>query len=396
MKILWVTRSVADYRVPVFKALAELTGGDFRLVYSRQRSPQRVNCKIEESLGEAAIGLKGEWRLKMGNGVNAMANRWLLFTYQPGIIKLAKRHNPDVLIADGFFQWTAPTLWMRMRWSIPLVICYERTLYTEKNVQWYRRLYRRTALRYTDAMCCNGRLCAEYAASLGMAPSRITVPNMTADTEGLSRQASAVTQQRREQIRQEWKASGPVFIYVGQFIPRKGLQYLLEAWAILESDAIGGTLVLVGQGYEENSLREQARRLGLNNVRFMGVVDYDQLAQYYASADVFVIPTLEDNWSLVVPEAMACGLPILCSKYNGCWPELVQAGRNGWVFDPYDGDDLVRCLKIAAGAGERLKSMGEQSMQIVSDHTPAHAARAILRACEIAVRRQTGRREDTA
>ena len=115
------------------------------------------------------------------------------------------------------------------------------------------------------------------------------------------------------------------------------------------------------------------------------------MALYYAAADVFIIPTLEDNWSLVVPEAMACGLPILCSRYNGCWPELVKEGVNGWVFDPFDINDMLRVFRAASDAGDQLKKMGDRSHEIVEAHSPENAARSILSACEIAMQKQKSR-----
>jgi len=120
-------------------------------------------------------------------------------------------------------------------------------------------------------------------------------------------------------------------------------------------------------------------------VHLVGDVDYDQIATYYASADIFVMPTLEDNWSLVVPEAMACGLPVICSIYNGCWPELVQEGRNGWVFDPLKPDSIVQTLTKALSSMEDLQQMGSESRAIVANHTPEHAAEAIWAACNIAL-----------
>jgi glycosyltransferase involved in cell wall biosynthesis len=118
-----------------------------------------------------------------------------------------------------------------------------------------------------------------------------------------------------------------------------------------------------------------------------GKASYDEIALYYAAADVLVMPTLEDNWSLVVPEAMACGKPILCSTFNGCWPELVHDGVNGWVFDPRDADaiaDLMR--RCAAMPPARLKEIGAASRKIVADFSPTHAAEAVLSACELALR----------
>ena len=119
-------------------------------------------------------------------------------------------------------------------------------------------------------------------------------------------------------------------------------------------------LVIVGDGPERERLENQVQAAGLKSVYFEGAVDYDYMASYYAAADAFVIPTLEDNWSLVVPEAMACGLPILCSKYNGCWPELVQE-RNGWVFDPLDPQDTLRGMKACIERGPELPGMGNSS-----------------------------------
>ena len=120
------------------------------------------------------------------------------------------------------------------------------------------------------------------------------------------------------------------------------------------------------------------------NVIFAGAVNYDDIALYYRIADVFVIPTLEDNWSLVVPEAMACGKPILCSRYNGCWPELIQQDINGWTFDPFNPKEVAHYLAVCNDSRERLPHMGKESLKIVQKHSPHHAAEAIIKACKVA------------
>jgi glycosyltransferase involved in cell wall biosynthesis len=121
------------------------------------------------------------------------------------------------------------------------------------------------------------------------------------------------------------------------------------------------------------------------NIMFAGSIDYDTIANYYAAADVFIMPTLEDNWSLVVPEAMACGLPILCSRYNGCYPELIEPGGNGWVFDPLDVNDTFNALHRCVTNRDRLKKMGQRSREIVAKYSPENAAKAILDACRLAL-----------
>jgi glycosyltransferase involved in cell wall biosynthesis len=221
-----------------------------------------------------------------------------------------------------------------------------------------------------------------------MPAARITTGFAVADTENLQSQVSMTSTATKMALRAKLETSGLMYLYVGQFIRRKGVRQLLEAWGRFEhASPRSGTLVLIGAGPEAEALKTMARDLALKAVRFPGWVDYDQLAAYYAAADVFVMPTLEDNWSMVVPEAMVCGLPVLTSYYNGCWPELVQPDVNGWVFDSFNTEEVARCLTMCVVHQDKLPQMGQQSKQIVSHHTPLHSARAILQACEIALRR---------
>jgi glycosyltransferase involved in cell wall biosynthesis len=219
-----------------------------------------------------------------------------------------------------------------------------------------------------------------------MPAERITYGHMAADTEGLRTAATVVTAEGRKRLREQLDVRGLMFLYVGRFIALKGLLELISAWKLIETSlAEGATLCLVGDGPLREELESRGREDGIRGLRLLGAKEPDELAPYYAAADVFVMPTLEDNWSLVVPEAMACGLPILCSKYNGCYPELVEPGGNGWVFDPLDEQDTFAALKRCVENRDRLAAMGARSREIVADHTPAHAAEAILRACELAI-----------
>lgn len=118
-----------------------------------------------------------------------------------------------------------------------------------------------------------------------------------------------------------------------------------------------------------------------------GAIDYDQIAPFYKTADCFIIPTLEDNWSLVVPEAMACGLPIATSIYNGCHPELVHK-ENGWTFDPLNQNSIVDILDKIIASKNILPQMGLASKQIVSHETAERAAHSIFDAINIAINRR--------
>jgi len=387
MHVTYVARSFLDYRVPVFAALDELTGGRLCVVFSQDYVPKRVSSKVTGVLGTRAIGLSGEWQL--GHHDNALyANSTVAFQYQPELLKTIRRCRPDVLIGDGFFKWTLPSTFYKVMHGTPLVICYERTFHTERKAQWYRTASRRLVVRVTDAVCCSGRLCGEYTRSLGFPADRITYGHQVADVKTLLERSGQVAEQQIQERRSDLHLRGIVFLYVGRLIPLKGVMQLLEAWRIFSREAGNArcSLLIVGGGPQEAECRAYCIENDLDNVRMVGPIDYDMLPIYYRSSDVFVMPTLEDNWSLVVPEAMACGLPILCSKYNGCWPELVRP-ENGWVFDPLDISDTVNILALCLSKRELLQSMGEASRHIVENHTASQAANAIMEACSIAVKR---------
>ena len=386
MRITWVTRSFLDYRIPVFKELDKLCGGELTLIYNRECTSDALVSNIEAILDKRAIGMTGEFRLattRKKNVTNDFANKGIRIPYQPGLIQRINESMPDVMVSDGFMQWTYAPLWKRM-WSrkIPLVICYERTAHTERNCQLYRKLYRKWAMRFVDAYCVNGSLCGEYLQSLGVRKDKLFYGQMAADTDGLSETVGSVSLDEAKALRKTLDISGRIFLYVGQLIPRKGIMELLNAWRLAALD--NAALLLVGDGTQMKELRDYCTQWSLN-VFFTGKIAYKEIAKFYRIADVFVMPTLEDNWSLVVPEAMACGLPIACSKYNGCWPELVKP-ENGWVFEPLDKENTVRTLQsISALDTADLQKMGQCSRRIVEAFSPAKAAQAILEACQKAV-----------
>lgn len=385
MRITWVTRSFLDYRIPVYEELDKLCGHQLTLIYNAEVVPERCRERIHSILGERSIALSGEKRLtgQKSAPISSTKRKGVRIPLQPGLITACLKSKPDACIADGFFQWTYATLWMRLRHNVPHVMCYEPTKHTELNAQFFRTWYRRIASHWIDAICCNGSLCKEYCEDTLRIPShKLHIGNMAADSERLAADCAAITDEQVVEFKEKNRLKGLVFLFVGRLVELKGVRQLLDAWA--KTDMANATFLCVGDGPQRTELETYCRASGIHAI-FVGKIDYDHIPIYYRASDVFIIPTLQDNWSLVVPEAMACGLPIACSKYNGCWPELVKF-ENGWVFDPLNQEDIVATLdKINAKSKDELREMGHKSEQIVSQFTPYTAAEAIYQACQKAI-----------
>ncbi len=385
MRITWVTRSFLDYRIPVYDELDKLCGQNLTLVYNSEVVPERCQQKLQSILGCRAKALNGEKRLsgQVYAPIASTKRGGLRIPFQPGLIRVCKESCPEVCISDGFFQWTYAPLWMRFWHHIPHVMCYEPTKHTERNAQFFRTWYRRVASRWCDMICCNGMLCEEYCKDvLHISKNKLIGGNMAADSANLAEKCAHITADQVLEFKKANGLEGLVFLFVGRLVELKGLRQLLEAWSKIGMK--NATFLCVGDGPQKSELEEYCQSNGLHVV-FTGAVDYDQIPIYYRSSDVFIIPTLQDNWSLVVPEAMACGLPIACSKYNGCWPELVKP-ENGWVFDPINQEETVRTLQgISSCDTFKLQTMGQCSREMVQDFSPPNAAQAIFNACEKAL-----------
>jgi len=384
MRIVWTTLWFLDYRIPVFRELSQIKGVEFYLIYNKEVNSEGINNKIKASLGDRAIALTGEKKLG-SNSVSGFANKSYRIPYQPRLIRSIKKLKPDVMISDGFFQWTYAPLFVRATKGIPHVMCYERTKHTERNAQLIRKCYRKFALKWIDVVCCSGKLCGEYVKSLGFDSGRTTFGHMVADVEDLNSRIEDLNILHTRRLREKLGVNGTVYLFVGRLIELKGVRQLLSAWSDFTINLSEKPfLIIVGGGEQEELIKKIILEKHLETVRLVGNVSYNDIGDYYSIADIFVIPTLEDNWSLVVSEAMACKLPIITSVYNGCWPELVQES-NGWVMDPLNHEELVRTLLDSYTKRACFKRMGEASLQIVTNYTAKTAAKSIFDSCILAI-----------
>jgi len=145
------------------------------------------------------------------------------------------------------------------------------------------------------------------------------------------------------------KAPGKV-VCAGRLHPSKGQATLIEALGQRAADLEGVTLHLLGDGGERAKLEELARRCGLEGrVVFRGAVSREEVLREMASAEVTVVPSLDEAFGLVNIESMSVGTPVVASRVGGI-PEIVRDGVDGFLFEP--GNDL---------------ELGDRLLEVLSD-----------------------------
>lgn len=374
MKILYCNPSFWDYRLPFYKRLNELFKGEFYVIYSPKRyiGREKLLDKIKSVLGKNALPYDNEPMFDVhSRSFNSYTEDHQQIPFPFGLFRRIHKVRPDVLITEGFFQWTPFVVLYGFLLNVPVFIGYERTLHTERNSGKIRKWHRQFTDWFIRGYLVNGTETKKYLLSIGVKESKIHIGGMSADSEGLRKSIESLTNDEKKVMTAKYKRkNGIVFLFCGALIERKGVEPLLKAWKEYTQIHPFDTLLMVGGGYLEERIRKEFA--SIPTVFIEGRKEYSEVCRYYAIADVFILPTIEDNWSLVIPEAMSCGLPVATSIYNGCHSELIHEGENGITFDTFNQKSIIKALEFFHG--KDLKLMGQKSIEFEIPFNTEHCA----------------------
>jgi glycosyltransferase involved in cell wall biosynthesis len=363
IKTLIITNIPAPYRIPLWNILAQQV--DLTLYFmSYTEINRKWNILLDKSRFKFKI-LKGI-HLPLRKGEFTLHFNYSIFTE-------LKKNNFDIIICGSYDSVT-----------VLLAVLYAK-LKRKKIVLWYESvkqsalikkgiLYnlKRTIINMFDKYLVPGHAAKDNLLSFGINEDAIFIAPNSVDNKlyfkaKLKKNNSLVNKYPRKNI-----------LFVGSFVKRKGIKYLIDAYENLcFKEEIG--LIIVGDGVLSNELKQYCLGKGLKNVFFEGYKNQEQLCEYYGFCDVLVLPSFLEVWGLVVNEAMAAGMPIICSKYAGCAPDLVIHGENGYIIDPEDTETFSKYLSNILNNTQLQKSMGLKSLEIIKNYTPQKTADGFLR-----------------
>jgi glycosyltransferase involved in cell wall biosynthesis len=353
-RVVYWNNIPAPYMVERFNAVARRGNLDFEAWFSARTKKGR-SWKIDED--------SWEFRHRYLPSVNRGA--YPLAFPSP----LLRASVPDVLVslyaAPSFLLGAAVAAARGARTVFWSEVTFDRLVPRRR---WKERL-KSAIFPRVDAVFTAGSDGREFAHRYGAAPERIFIVPHVIDFGHFAR-GSSLARDERERVRAELGLRGVTFIYVGRLWLGKGLEYLVRAFASLQRTCSREvSLLLVGDGIDEDLLRARSREEGLENVVFSGFHDADSLPRLYGAADVFVFPALGDTFGMVVSEAMACGLPVIATSASGEIRERISDGLNGFIVPPADSDVLrERMWRLVQD--ERRKAMGEAARRRVEGQSP--------------------------
>lgn len=164
-----------------------------------------------------------------------------------------------------------------------------------------------------------------------------------------------------------------VIICVGQFIYRKGIDLLIKASDGLDPDV--GIYIVGGKPTDEYIKLKETHHNA--NIHFVDFMPKSELFVFYQASDVFVLPTREDIWGLVINEAMANGLPVITTNRCIAGLELVNE-KNGAIVPIDDPRILAEEINRIINSDELLKTMSNESLKKIKQYTIENMARTHL------------------
>lgn len=156
-----------------------------------------------------------------------------------------------------------------------------------------------------------------------------------------------------------------IVLAVGQFIPRKGFDVLLKAANNLPKEI--GVYFIGGVPTDEYLAYQKENEL--TNVHFVGYIAKSELALYYKAANIFVLPTREDIWGLVINEAMAFGLPVISTDRCAAARTLVADNRNGYIVPADNEYTLTERMMALLFDFEKQFEFANQSLNVIRNYT---------------------------
>ena len=158
-----------------------------------------------------------------------------------------------------------------------------------------------------------------------------------------------------------------MILYVGYLWTRKGLIDLIEAFGAVHTELPETHLVICGAGGEESKIKSAAARSSVSDaIQFVGDVEPHRIHRYMQASDLFVLPSHSEGMPNAVMEAMACGLPTVCTSVGGLTAALSKT-EGAVLVPPMDSKSLAAALQAVIADPAKRRRMGGEARKLAEE-----------------------------
>ncbi|RXG33523.1 glycosyltransferase family 4 protein [Methanohalophilus sp. WG1-DM] len=367
-KVALIHNIISPYRIPLFAEIATDPSIDLFVYFTSKSEKNREwDVNIDES-----------FNYKVLSGTAPNISKEAFYHINPSIIKELMFGKYDVIISAGYSSFSNQiAFFIAKLLNVPFILWSGSTKNEPSRLRRLSLPLIKFIIKHSDSFIAYGTNAKEYLMQLGAPENKIFISYNTVDTSFFARESELV--KNNKDLKKVYGYNHEYLIlYSGQLIERKGLRYLLEAHKnLIKKHDVG--LLIVGNGDQISELMQLCKNNNINKVYFVGFVQKQNLPKYYALADIFVLPSVEEVWGLVINEAMACSLPIVTTKRVGAAIDLVEDGINGFVVNEKNAVELEDALNKILSDQSLKDEMSNKSKEIIFNHfTIKHSSKGFL------------------
>jgi len=356
LKVVLVHDSAMWYRLPFFKALAQLY--DLVIFFTDASSVEGLQGVKYEALKRP---------LKNWSAISLLQGD----VFVPGLIFRLIIRDYDVVVGDVFDIGSFTIAKMRRK---PFILWSETWHFSERESFAFRFLKPvfRFLISHSDAILIPSQMFKVETISLGAQEKKTFVMPNASNVCVTASDYSEVEKLRVKLGLNEKRG----ILFVGRLIELKGVQYLIKAFAKLVAERDDIALICVGDGPFRERLQSLCKALHVDShALFIGWVDPEirrnkYLIPYYLLCDVLVLPSIfmrgkPDAWGLVVNEAMGCGKAVIATTAVAGAYAMIKNGVNGYIVPEKDSEALYTALKAVLADPATAEAMGEASREVI-------------------------------
>ncbi len=368
-KLAIVVSHPIEFHVPIYRKLAENPEIDLMVYYCS-------DWGTRESF-DPAFGRPIKWDIPMLEGYKykflksyGVGKEFGFFgQINPGIIKELIVGNYDAVNIFGYVFVTNWLAFLVCRFKkIPIIFRGEADL--SKSISSFKKILKKTILenlfKRIDAFLYSYNLNKNFYMFYGVPERKLFFHPCSVDNDFFQKNAESL-RGKQEEIKNSIgikKTEVPIILFSGTLISRKRPMDLLRAYKSVSQKA---NLIIMGDGKERKELEEFVKYNELNNVYFIGFKNQSEISMFHFVSDIFVLPSEYDPSPKVLNEALNFGHPIITTDRVGTAPELIQEGRNGFIFKVGDVEGLADYLEQLIDDIDLRKKFGIESLKIVNN-----------------------------
>jgi glycosyltransferase involved in cell wall biosynthesis len=370
VRTAFLTNFVPPYRIKLLTALGARLG-DFRIFVSTKMEADRP-WKPDYGTLDVVVQKSKTFERHRRHPNGCDQHLFIHFPYDT--LGQLRRFAPQVVISGELgLRTLQASIYRLFRPGTRLIVWATLSEQTERGWGIVRQLLRRFILSVADGVVCNGDSGARYIAGFGFPARRTFIVNQPVDVDMFA----ALPPERSEPTARR-------LLFSGRLIPIKAVLELQAAccrWAVAHPERTL-ELIWLGDGELRSQLEATSAPPNFKQV-FYGNRPYKDLPTVYELAGALVLPSLLDEWGLVVNEAMTSGLVVLGSIYSQAVTEMVRDGETGWLLDPLRPETIEQCLdSLFATPIEVLNGMRAAARRRALEITPEKAAAALAAAIQ--------------